>query len=72
MEPLRYLAAAADYLGLPRDHPAARWAARQAQALADLAAFAYLRQLAQSTEGGEADAGRAVCAGEHPGQGSES
>lgn len=69
----RYRSAAADYLGLPRAHPSAQWAARQAQAIADLAAFAYLRQLAQSTtEGGEADAGGAVCPGLDPGQGSES
>ena len=42
-----YLKAAADYLGTTTDDPYAQAEAKTAQAIADLAAFDYLRDLGQ-------------------------
>ncbi|AEJ38628.1 hypothetical protein TPY_0426 [Sulfobacillus acidophilus TPY] len=47
----RYRQAAADYLGLPPDHPAVIGAARQAAQAAELAVFDYLRRLRKETDG---------------------
>lgn len=44
-----YLKAAADYLGTTTDDPHAQAAAKTAQAIADLAAFDYLRDLRSRT-----------------------
>lgn len=41
----RYCRAAADYLGLPQGHPRACRAAKQADQMGEMAAFAYLRSL---------------------------
>ncbi len=47
----RYRKPAADYLGLPWDHPAVVALAWQAAQAADLAAFAVLREGAQRATG---------------------